>query len=352
MSDPATPPRNLCILRLSAIGDVTHIVPIVRTLQRTWPDTRITWVIGRTEARLLSLLPGVEFITIDKRSLRAGARALRRALHGRRFEVLLHMQTALRASLYSTLIKATVRIGFDRVRARELQWLFTNRQITARRNEHVLDTYFGFTEALGISERRLEWNLPIPEGATAWARQLIADGTRTLIVSACSSRHARNWRTERYAAVIDRAVRHHGLQVLLCGGPTAYERAMGAEIERLATVPVRNIVGTDTLPQFLALLARATVLLAPDSGPAHMATMVGTPVIGIGATTRSARSGPYLSRQWCVDRYAAAALKFRGRPAEELPWTETIEDAGAMDLVETAAVCQRLDELLATALLR
>lgn len=83
-----------------------------------------------------------------------------------------------------------------------------------------------------------------------------------------------------------------------------------------------------------------------------MATMVGTPVIGIGATTRSARSGPYLSRQWCVDRYAAAALKFRGRPAEELPWTETIEDAGAMDLVETAAVCQRLDELLATALLR
>jgi heptosyltransferase I len=115
---------------------------------------------------------------------------------------------------------------------------------------------------------------------------------------------------------------------------------------------VRNIVGTDTLPQLLALLARATALLAPDSGPAHMATMVGTPVIGVGATTRSARSGPYLSRRWCVDRYAEAALKFRGRPADELPWTETIEDAGAMDLVETGDVCAMLDELLATALLR
>jgi heptosyltransferase I len=347
MTEFLTPPRSLCILRLSAIGDVCHIVPIVRTLQQAWPETAITWVIGRVEGRLLSLLPGVEFITIDKRSLRAGTAALRRALRGRHFDVLLHMQTALRASLYSTLIPATRRIGFDRARARELQWLFTNAGIPARRNEHVLDTYFGFTEALGIGERRLEWGLPIPAEAVSWARQHIAPGERTLIVSACSSRRARNWRAERYAAVIDHAVQQHRLRVLLCGGPTDYERDMAARIERAASVPVRNLVGADTLPQLLALLARATVLLAPDSGPAHMATMVGTPVIGVGATTRSARSGPYLSRQWCVDRYAVAALKFRGRRAEDLPWNATIEDQGVMDLVDAAAVCARLDALLA-----
>ncbi|HEX9472909.1 MAG TPA: glycosyltransferase family 9 protein, partial [Steroidobacteraceae bacterium] len=249
MTEFPTPPRSLCILRLSAIGDVCHIVPIVRTLQRAWPQMPITWVIGRVEARLLSLLPGVEFITIDKRSLRAGAVALRRALRGRHFDVLLHMQTALRASLYSTLIHATRRIGFDRARARELQWLFTNAGIPARRNEHVLDTYFGFTEALGLSERRLEWGLPIPAEAAAWASRQIAPGERTLIVSGCSSRRARNWRAERYAAVIDHAVRRHGLRVLLCGGPTDYERDMAARIEGAAGVPVRNLVGTDTLPQ-------------------------------------------------------------------------------------------------------
>ncbi len=347
MTEFETPPRSLCILRLSAIGDVCHIVPVVRTLQQAWPQTAITWVIGRVEARLLSLLPGVEFITIDKRSLGASALALRRALRGRRFDVLLHMQTALRASLYSTLIHATRRIGFDRARAREGQWLFTNEGIPARRNEHVLDTYFGFSEALGVSERRLEWPLQIPGEATAWARGQIAPGERTLIVSACSSRRARNWRTERYAAVIDHAVRRHGLTVLLCGGPTDYERDMAARVESAVNVPVRNLVGTDTLPQFLALLARATVLLAPDSGPAHMATIVGTPVIGLGATTRSARSGPYLSRQWCVDRYAVAALKYRGRRAEDLPWNATIEDEGAMDLIEVDSVCARLDALLA-----
>ena len=352
MNDPATPPRTLCILRLSAIGDVTHVVAIVRTLQQAWPETAITWVIGRIEARLIGLLPGVELIIIDKRSLRDGAATLRRAVRGRRFDVLLHMQTALRASLYSMLIPARVRVGFDRARARELQWLFTNRKIAPRTRQHVLDSFFGFTEAIGIAARRLEWNLPVPDAAAAWARERIPDGVRTLIVSPCSRWSARNWRSERYAAVIDHAVRRHGLAALLCGGPSEQERAMGAAIEQAVTVPVRNIIGTDTLPQLLALLARATVLLSPDSGPAHMATMVGTPVIGLMAGTRSARSGPYLSQRWCVDRYDAAARKYRGRPASELPWIETIEIPGVMDLIETDAVCAKLDELLATPLLR
>lgn len=352
MSEPTTPPKSLCILRLSAIGDVCHVVPIVRTLQQAWPETAITWVIGHTEARLMSLLPGVEFITIDKRSLLGSMRALRAALRGRRFDVLLHMQLALRSSLYAAFIPARLRLGFDRARARELQWLFTNRRIAARENEHVLDSFFGFTAALGLVARRLEWQLPLPDEATARARAQIPDGLPTLIVSPCSSHRLRNWSVERYAAVIAHAVRHHYLQVLLCGAPNDYEREFGAAIARAAGVPVKNLIGTDTLPQLLALLARATALITPDSGPAHMATMVGTPVIGLYAATRLERSGPYLSRQWCVDRYEQAAQRFRGRAAMQLPWAEKIEEPGVMDLIETAAVIARLDELLATPLLR
>jgi heptosyltransferase I len=352
MSEPATPPKSLCLLRLSAIGDVCHVVPIVRTLQQAWPEIAITWVIGRTEARLMSLLPGVEFITIDKRSLAASVGKLRADLQGRRFDVLLHMQLSVRASLYAAFIPARVRIGFDRPRARELQWLFCNRHIAARSNEHVLDSFFGFTEALGIGARCLEWRLPLPAEAEAWARTQIPDGVRTLIVSPCSSHALRNWSVGRYAAVIAHAVQRHGLKVLLCGAPSDYERDFAARIAQAALVPVTNLVGQDTLPQLLALLARATVLLTPDSGPAHMATMVATPVIGLYAATRVARSGPYLSRQWCVDRYEQAAQRFRGRSASELPWAEKIEESGVMDLIEVDAVCARLDELLATALLR
>jgi heptosyltransferase I len=78
-----------------------------------------------------------------------------------------------------------------------------------------------------------------------------------------------------------------------------------------------------------------------------MATMVDTPVIGLYAATNPARSGPYLSRRWCVDEYPAAALRFAGKPAAELPWTRKIEVPGVMKLIEVAAVTARLDEMLA-----
>ena len=342
------PPRSLCILRLSSLGDTCHAVPIVRTLQTAWPETRLTWVIGKSEARLIGIMDGVEFITVEKRSGLSSLRALRARLAGRRFDVLLHMQPSFRASVVSGLVPARVRLGFDRARARELQWLFTNAQIAARTREHVLDSFFGFTAALGIEARVLRWDLPLPEDARAYAERLIPDRRPTLVISPCSSHARRNWRPERYAAVADHAARRHGMRVILAGGPTPIETAMGAAIERAARTPLVNQIGRDTLPQMLALLARATVLVSPDSGPAHMATMVATPVIGLYAATNPARSGPYRSRAWCVDAYAQAARRFRGCAPEQLPWTTKIEAPGVMDLIVPEQVTAKLDELLAS----
>lgn len=343
----AAPPRSLCILRLSAIGDTCHVVPMIRTLQRAYPDARLTWIIGKLEAKLMSLLPGVEFITVDKRAGRRGLLDLRARLAGRRFDVLLHMQLALRASLVAACVRADVRLGFDRPRARELQWLFSNARIAPRTREHVLDSFFGFTAALGIEERVLEWALPLPGDASAYAARLIPDQAPTLLVSPCSSHALRNWSVARYAAIADHAATRHGMRVILCGGPSSLERETGAAIVAAARAPLVNQIGADTLPQMLALIGAATALVTPDSGPAHMATMVGTPVIGLYAATNPARSGPYLSRQWCVDAYAAAARRFRGKPPEALPWTTKIEEPGVMDLVEVDAVKERLDALLA-----
>jgi heptosyltransferase I len=341
-------PRSLCILRLSAIGDTCHVVPLVRTLQHVWPTTQLTWIIGRTEARLMSVLPGVEFITIDKRDGLRAVSILRAALRGRRFDVLLHLQLSLRASLISTMVPAKVRLGFDRARSRELQWLFTNAQVEPRTRQHVLDSFQGFLSAMGIEPGALEWNLPLPQEAQHYARTLIPDAQPTLVISPCSSHPARNWRVERYAAIADYAAQTHHMRVILSGGPSALERETAAAIERQVRSPVINQTGRDTLPLLLALLSRASVLLAPDSGPVHMATMVGTPVLGLYAATRLERTGPYLSRQWCVDRYDAAARRFRGCSAMQLPWSEKIEPPAVMDLIEVADVRARLDALMAS----
>lgn len=342
----AVPPRSLCILRLSALGDTCHVVPIVRTLQQAWPETQLTWIIGRSEARLMSLIEGVEFITVDKSRSLAACGALRRQLRGRRFDVLLHMQLALRASLIARCVPATVKLGFDRPRARELQWLFTNARIAPRAREHVLDSFFGFLAALGIEERLLRWDLPLPAPARAYAGRLIPDAKPTLLISPCSRHTARNWAPERYAALAEHAVTRHGMRVILVGGLSELERRTGAALEARCAVSLVNQIGRDTLPELLALLARASVLVSPDSGPVHMATMVGTPVIGLYAATNPARSGPYLSGRWCVDAYAEAARRFRGCEPAQLPWNHKIEAPGVMDLIRPEQVTARLDELL------
>ena len=107
-----------------------------------------------------------------------------------------------------------------------------------------------------------------------------------------------------------------------------------------------NLVGKDTLEQSKALLKKADLVISPDSGPAHIASALGTPVIGLYAATWSRRSGPYNSLDLCVDRFAEAAMKFRNSTAEDLRWGTRIEEPGVMDLVETADVIKKLEEFV------
>lgn len=346
MQSPTSSPRSICVIRLSAIGDTCHVVPIIRSLERKWPGCRITWIIGRLEASLMTVLPEIEFLEIDKRRFASEFMRVRERLRGRRFDALLHMQLSLRASLLSTLVSSPIRLGFDRARARELQWLFSNRRIAPRARQHVLDSFWGFADALGVADHRLEWNLPLPEDAAAYAARIIPDERPTLLISPCSSHILRNWRAEYYAAVCDHAVSRWKMRVVLCGGPGGIERDMGNRILAHARHAPVDQIGRDTLPQMTALLGAATILVTPDSGPAHMATMVGTPVIGLYAATNPVRSGPYLSQEWCVDRFPQAARAFLGREPDELPWTVKIERPGVMDLIRPEDVIERLDQFM------
>jgi heptosyltransferase I len=341
-----TVPRTVCILRLSAIGDTCHVLPVVRTLQRAWPDTRFTWIIGRVEAKLLGHIPDIEFVQLDKRSTMRAWHSLRQAMRGRQFDVLMHMQVSLRASILSTVVPARTKLGFDRKRARELQWLFTTNRIRPAERQHVMDALFGFAEKFHVFEKLLRWDIPIPDSARRYALRVIPDGQQTLIVSPCSSHELRNWRPEYYAQVADHAAAALGMRVVLCGGRSEVERRMGEAIVGRMKQPCVNTIGQDTLLEFLATLERATILLTPDSGPAHMASAVGTQVVGLYAATNPARSGPYLSRQWCIDKYDAAARRLIGKPATEIPWTTKIERSGVMDLITPEEVIRKLHAIL------
>lgn len=336
---------------MSAIGDVCHTVPVVRALQDRWPAADITWIIGKTEAALVGDIPDITFHILDKSMGWRAYPRLRRQLAGKSFDLLLHMQTSLRSSIASRLISSPVRLGFDRARARDGQWLFTTHRIEAKTKEHVMDSLFGFARALGIPEGRPRWDIPIPDQAREYAAQYVQAGRKTMIISPCATARYRNWRNwsaEGYAAVADYAAGKYDMRVLLTGAPTGMERQYGNAICRLAGCKPINLIGKTGLKELLALLDEADVLIAPDSGPVHMATAVGTPVIGLYATTNPMRAGPYFSRQWVVNKYPEALKEELGRTVEEVPWGTRVRNPTAADRIHVSDVTGALDRLLAS----
>ena len=350
MTPTSTPPTSVCILRLSALGDVCHTVPLLRALQDALPGTRLGWIIDRSCHALVSRIDGVDFIVHDKRAGLRGLLALRRQLAGRHFDALLATQRSARANLVAAMVRAGRKVGYDRQRAREGHGLVTNARIhPGGADQHAMDCILSFLEPLGLPvPARPRWDFPLDDADRAWAREQIPDADRCLVISPASSFAQRNWRAEHYAQVADHAARRLGLRVLLCGGPGPIERRLGNDILRSMNEPATDLIGRDTLHRFLALLARATLVLTPDSGPAHMATAMGAPVLGLYAATDCRRSGPYHSRDLCVNAFPEAARQYTGRDPESLRWGRHLHVHGVMDLVRPEAVIERLEAFAAS----
>ncbi len=335
--------NSLCLLRLSAIGDVCHAVAMVQAIQKQYPNLKITWVIGKVEYQLLKHLPDVEFVIFDKSQGWRSYFNLRKELAGQRFDVLLHMQVALRATIASLAISAKVRIGFDRARAKEGQWLVTNQRVDALDTPHVLEGFMGFAKALGVTDLTPHWNIPVPVADTEFAKNMIPDGDKTLVICAAASKAERNWLPERYAAVAEYAI-SKGFSVILCGGPSELERNLAAEIEKNCNNSIENKVGKTSLTQLLAVLKQATIVLAPDTGPAHMAVTQGTPVIGLYAHSNPGRTGPYLSLANTVSVYDEVITTQYSQP---VAWGTRAKGEDLMSMIEIEPVLQAFDRLAA-----
>lgn len=340
-----SPPSTICVLRLSAIGDCCHTLPVIRNIQRVWPDTRITWIIGASESRLLGDIAGVEFMVFDKTRGFDAYRDIRRRLRGRRFPVLLNLHASFRANLVNLCVSADRKIGYDKSRAKDWQWLFTTERIPPRPSQHVMDGLLAFLQPLGIEMHEPRWDIPIPDQDREFADGLKAADQPLCVISPCSSerrRNFRNWSASNYAAVAEHLHRHYHSRVVLTGGPSELEQGYGAEIEREAACPVTNLIGRTSLKRLLAILDRADLLICPDSGPAHMATAVGTPVVGLYATSNRFRTGPYFSQDLVVDAYPEAVQREFGKPVEALPWGKRVRDPAAMDLVRLERVLDKV----------
>ena len=339
--NPQNPPKSLCILRLSAIGDVTHALAVVQEIQRFYPECQMTWIVGKAEFALLSAVTDLNLVVYDKKAGFKGMLALWKRLSNQRFDALLNMQTALRASLLSLGIKAKYKIGFGEKRAREGQTFFVNQRVQDPENPHVMDGFMAFAAKMGVPAFRPQWSLKLPENIA----QKFNLPAQYVVISPCSSKAEKDWVLERYAEVATR-LNAQGHNVVLCGSPAPREMEICQKITALCPFEVINLCGKTRLDELCAVIKNANLVIAPDSGPAHIATMVGTPVIGLYAYHNPWRTGPYHNLNNVVSVYEQNALKEFGKPSTALPWATKLKGKNLMAQIDVKDVLAQVEKVL------
>ena len=335
------PVSNICVLRLSAVGDVCHAVATVQALQHHLPDSTITWVVGKTEAGLVCDLPGINVVVYDKRQGWAGMREVRRQTRAG-FDVLLHMQLSLRANLLAAMIPAKEKWGFPRALSKELHSLVVNRRVGMPARPHVLESFQHFAYALGVPPFEPSWNIPVPAADQAWVNAQLDGSIPYVVIAPSASNPERNWLADRYAALAEYATAK-GFQVVLTGSPATREIGFSAAIAKAARASVIDLTGKSSLKQLLAVVADATVVVAPDSGTAHLAVTQGTPVVGLYAHSNPLRTGPYRSSHLTLDAYSPGLATLRGRTPETVRWGTRLKGAELMSAITLTEVLARFD---------
>jgi heptosyltransferase I len=308
---PGAAPRRVAVVMLSALGDVVHALPVVTAIKRHAPATRITWILQPGPATLVQGHPAVdEILLFERRNGWRGFLDARRMLAAHPFDLVLALQPYFKAGLLTWMARAPVKLGLDRRRARDLNWLFTTRRIPPRPVGHIQDQFLEYLDALGVPRGEPTWGLAPAQGERAAARALVAGTVGPLVgCVVATSRPAKNWPPQRFAALATRLTATHGARCILLGSATPGERAAAdAILAATAAAPI-DALGCG-LRTTLALIEACDVVVSPDTGPFHIAVAMQVPAVGLYGYTNPKRFGPYR-------RFADLLVDAFGDPGED-----------------------------------
>jgi heptosyltransferase I len=324
---------SICIVMLSAIGDTVHVLPLIHAIKKHAPRARITWVLERAGASLMQGHPLVDEIIVHGRGLGA-LPALRRKIRGK-FDLLLDLQVAMKAGLATAVIPATIKLGFDRARARDLNWLFTNRKIPPHEGQHVQDQYLEFLTYLEIPLGTPEWNLgPWPGETSDVANALAHPDRRVVSLTIASSVDQRDWFTDRWIELADALYERYRLQPVIVGGRSDKEKQIAGRIIDQTRAPVISTLGC-SLRELVGVLDASALVISPDTAPVHMAVALDVPVITLSGYTNPRRTGPWRKfHDLLVDAYTD--------PGEEVNASQAYR-AGRMERITVAHVLEKVE---------
>ncbi len=210
-------------------------------------------------------------------------------------------------------------------------------------HDHTLEGFLKFAHPLGVLNAQVSWDLVIPKEAYEWVDKHVPH-VPFVVINPAASKPERSWDVVRYVEIIQYLRASHGLEAVLTGGPSAYDRSLGEVIE--AQVAVTNLIGKTQPKQLLAVLKKAKFAICPDTGPSHMAAAVGTPVIALHAVTHAGVSGPYPFLKYAVNKYPEAVRVVLNQTMENCPWGTHVHGPEAMKLISVDDVTDKIAVLL------
>jgi heptosyltransferase I len=327
--------QRYCIVMLSAVGDAVHVLPVIHAIKRADPQSHITWIVQPGPATLVEGHPAVdEIVRVDRsRGWRAFVE-VRETFRDRQFDVVLALQDYLKAGILTALAPAPIKLGYDRARARDANWLFTNERIPPHEPQHIQDEYLEFVSALGIESQPIEWRIGPWDDERAWQRQFVEQFDRPIVSLVIgTSRPQKDWIAERWGELADALSGRFGLQPVLVGGRSPREEATERVIlERTRHKPVSAL--NSGLRRLVSILDASALVISLDTGPLHMAVALNRPVISLLGFSNPLRTGPYrASRELIVNAYGEMWNGARLATDRRLDRMHTITVADVLDKV-------------------
>lgn len=337
MTGPRFSCERICFVLLSGLGDVVHGLPLVNALKAGALRSRITWVVEPMPSALLAPHPSVdEVIVFDKARGVRGVRDLWRVMRQRRFDLALNLNIYFKSVFPTVFSRAPHRVGIDRARARDGVWLFTNHHLPPRPRAHTQDLFLEFLDFLGVAESELSWRIAITDEERAAQAAFFEsmEGRPVAAIVPASAHSSKDWFADRQALLADALEADFGSRVLLVGGPGEREQRIAREIREHSRARVVWGLGDGVRP-LIWRIAGSQIVIAPDTGPVHIARALDVPVIGLYGATNPWRVGPYRKFEdlW-VDRYTLEG---------EEPSPHRLElRLGRMDLITVQDVLARV----------
>jgi lipopolysaccharide heptosyltransferase I len=310
--------NRILIVRTSALGDIVHALPAVTALREAYPSARLDWVVDARHAELVELVPIVNRriviggSTDEEGRARAGLsarlsdlRATVRELQAQRYDIAIDLQGLLRSAMIARWSGASRVVGFHRSRLREpIASLFYKETFnpSSAPGAHVVFKNLGLVEALGVAANRVEF--PLERRDSAAVRQTLervrVGGGRFAVINPGAGWPNKRWPPERLGALARSMLEVHGLPSVVLWGPG--EDMMAGTVVS-ASGGAAYLAPPTSLSDLVTLASKATLFVAGDTGPLHVAVALGTPVVGIYGPTSPARTGPWQSSDITVSRH-------------------------------------------------